>query len=419
MKRGDEVSLYKLNTQDMEYFQMKLPIITRKFNYFVTESEILNWLFNFERKDRRDALDILSFVKSYDNNEIIEGYDYCLRKVIGKLSGDTKIVVLPLGDYGKSGTAMVYYMRKTECYKENENKFLFVSNSKQLKAYRNKDVALVLIDDFFGSGESAITFFNHAIEPQVSRFSTYPSIYLASLATQSSAKKKLESEIPCDVISFNEMDEVFSKKSSIFGQRKHMLKFRRLCHYYGEKLYKDHPLGYSNSQALVTFAHGTPNNTLPIIWASTPNWTPIFPRFFSDRVNKSRQFRKESAEMLSTLRTLGVSNYFLSKNNVNTKGLRTFRDFNFKLFSIVRLKKAKRPKNVICQILGINTADYDNIMIEAVKMNVFDSDGNLTVYAEQAYYEILRNLRKLKFVNRPEQTKDKAVYLPDSFRGYT
>jgi len=51
------------------------------------------------------------------------------------------------------------------------------------------------------------------------------------------------------------------------------------------------PLGYENSGALVFFEHNSPNNSLPIFWASGKckileplgehtevNWTPLFPR---------------------------------------------------------------------------------------------------------------------------------------------
>ena len=50
-------------------------------------------------------------------------------------------------------------------------------------------------------------------------------------------------------------------------------KIREICYKYGDIIYRKrsngaHPLGYNNSQALVTFPYGTPNNTLPIIWSN-------------------------------------------------------------------------------------------------------------------------------------------------------
>jgi hypothetical protein len=42
---------------------------------------------------------------------------------------------------------------------------------------------------------------------------------------------------------------------------------------YGKKLYKNHMLGYKDSQLLLGLEHNTPNNTLPIFW-SEKGWNP-------------------------------------------------------------------------------------------------------------------------------------------------
>jgi hypothetical protein len=47
---------------------------------------------------------------------------------------------------------------------------------------------------------------------------------------------------------------------------------------YGKKLYKNHMLGYKDSQLLLGLEHNTPNNTLPIFW-SEEEWSPIFKRY--------------------------------------------------------------------------------------------------------------------------------------------
>ena len=56
----------------------------------------------------------------------------------------------------------------------------------------------------------------------------------------------------------------FSKSKSPFGGYLKMKELREFCYKYGEQICKGRELGYSNSQALVLFAHAVPNNTLPI-----------------------------------------------------------------------------------------------------------------------------------------------------------
>jgi len=45
-----------------------------------------------------------------------------------------------------------------------------------------------------------------------------------------------------------------------------MKQIREFCYKCGQQICRGRELGYSNSQALVLFAHAVPNNTLPIIW---------------------------------------------------------------------------------------------------------------------------------------------------------
>jgi len=37
-------------------------------------------------------------------------------------------------------------------------------------------------------------------------------------------------------------------------------------------------LGYGNSQATVVFEQSCPDNTLPILWAKSRDWKPLFER---------------------------------------------------------------------------------------------------------------------------------------------
>lgn len=417
------MSYHKLNSEEFDLFNTYLPILTKRFKYYVTEIQILNWILNFERKDFKKALELLKYVNHYDDREIIEGYDYCFKKVLNQVSNSKKIIVIPSGEFGKSGTAMIYYFRKTQLYENNENRFILLSHHKQLKGHLKKDFDIVLLDDYFGSGNSVIKFYNHAIGQQLSKMKQTPSIFLVSIVAQINAKVMLENNINnCKVESFNEMDRAFSKKSSPFGKREKMIEIRDFCYEYGSRLYRDHPLGYGNSQALVSFSYGAPNNTVPVLWSSTKEWTPLFPRFFEDKVRVSREFRKESARILSILKIMGETSNTLfnsskQHNKLSSYKINTFNKIDFQLFCIIRLKKMKRPKHIICQILGINTADYDTILNEAEERKLVDLNGNLTSFAEGIYYEINRKIREYHLSIFKNNSRENCLYVPTSFRG--
>lgn len=82
----------------------------------------------------------------------------------------------------------------------------------------------------------------------------------------------------CDIIS--EEDKVFSDSNDFFESPQERENTLTLARKYGSKLQSRHPLGYNNSQLLVVFKDNCPNNTLPILWASSnkPKWTPLFKR---------------------------------------------------------------------------------------------------------------------------------------------
>jgi hypothetical protein len=52
-----------------------------------------------------------------------------------------------------------------------------------------------------------------------------------------------------------------------------------MCKKYGDELWAMHPLGYKDGQLLLSLFHNTPDNTLPVFWAESANWQPIFKRF--------------------------------------------------------------------------------------------------------------------------------------------
>lgn len=76
----------------------------------------------------------------------------------------------------------------------------------------------------------------------------------------------------------DESNRAFSEDNYLFKSSGERLKANDLAFKFGERLEKNHPLGYSNSQSLVVFERSCPNNTLPIIWKEKNKWVPLFRR---------------------------------------------------------------------------------------------------------------------------------------------
>ena len=78
-------------------------------------------------------------------------------------------------------------------------------------------------------------------------------------------------------------DRAFDPGAGIFESAQDRVAAERLCEAIGRRLEPRQPLGFGGCQALVTFAHRCPNNTLPVFYKSGAEyngqeWYALFPR---------------------------------------------------------------------------------------------------------------------------------------------
>ncbi|MFJ1105227.1 hypothetical protein MU858_28360 (plasmid) [Bacillus sp. PGP15] len=426
--------------RELEEYQEKIHLICRRFNRAVDELDILRWLKNFEPTKWEDALTVLSMVEYIDDSEILEAYNYCLQVIlpdipkkvyidelikrrIKKRRKSTKIIVVPVGMPGKSGTAMVYFLRKTQIFDKNKHRFEIVVDVEKLSEYKGKEYFFVFVDDYFGSGGSAAKYYKNYIQDKIGVDT--PS-YWISVVVQENAVNQLEKKISnCKVIYWKKHYKAFLKNRSPFGKYERVRELREFCYAYGQRINWNEPLGYENTQGMVTFSYGAPNNLLPIFWSSGKKWFPIFPRYSKDRMSWSKDFRKEVAYWLSLVRVLDTEVYSKIATGQGTRKNGT-EEFNyilkidFQIFCIIRMLKQRRAIPVICQILGIALKDYEDLMEEGRKRKIFDQNKNLTQFGELMYNEILGKvieyrLREVRStINAPT-----VLYVPRSFRGET
>lgn len=428
---------YMLNPgllEQLEDYQIQITLLCQRFHYAIDEFDILGWLKNFQPSEWQDALTVLSMVEYLDNSEIIEAYNYCLGKILNivpeKVSVNfgkkirkkkTKLIVIPLGELGKSGSGMIYFLRKTKTFSEKKHRFEIVYDLDKLSNFIGSRYSLLFIDDYFGSGGSAVKFYEKEIQ---SRITEKTNSYWISIVSQEKAITLIQNKIPnCTVISWKSRDKVFLRNRSPFGSYDKVKLFRDLCYKYGVILDYDNPLGYDNTQGMITFSYGAPNNLLPIFWSSNKQWRPIFPRYSKDRMAQARQFRKETAYWLSLARILNPDIYNMIATGKGTSMVSS-REFkfilrtDFQLFCTMRMIKQKRPKPVICQILNLSSKDYEEILNDGQKRKVINNKGILTDYGEKAYQGIAKRLLATKLAEAKTEVKSFA-YIPQTFRGIT
>lgn len=242
-------------------------------------AEIIAWIRNFSSSEIEYAIKIMENIQYYDDNEI--------RRIIVDLSGkiqavfgdDLKeVLFFPLGNSSSASGSMYLYQYRKELRLSEDN---FKQDA--FEKYLNKDINIVFFDDIIGSGNQATRFYNKHLKNKPAKCYYFSLIGLQEGITHIKANAEFRAIFAGEILSDEEM--AFSDNSFVFTKKEQDI-IKPICEKYGSLLFKKHPLGYDNTQALIVFPHNTPNNTLPIIWASNDNeastgeilWRPLWNR---------------------------------------------------------------------------------------------------------------------------------------------
>lgn len=194
-----------------------------------------------------------------ENASIEEKYKFIVKNTI----------IQPLGNCSGSGTNIAYFFRQSNG---------LAASHFDLSSSDGKYKYLVLIDDATLSG--------HQAEENLEHYSSITNIekYIITLISTQKAKEYIREKVK--LISSVELDDkskCFSGNSYVFARKPEWQELtKKMCTYYGEKLDPYNPLGYRKGQYVLGFYYNIPNNSLPILWGTLNNWTPLFTRYYSN-----------------------------------------------------------------------------------------------------------------------------------------
>lgn len=399
-------------------YQNIINVICDRFNNTITEFDVISWLDNFDKADWKKALTVLNAFEYYTTKDIIQEFNYGLNSIIEELEISDKVYVVPIGAVGKSGLAMIYYLKKTPAF---ANKKINILDDLDYGKLSNEG-KIIIVDDFAGSGGTIIEFYD--------KFSHYlpkdHKVYALTIAYMDKARTVLKNK---NIEIFgNRRTPVFYSRGSVFGYYPKMKAIREFCFKYGDKLYSEirykeektrlHPLGYANTQALIGFEHSIPNNTIPIIWADKKRndnkevWIPIFPRSGNLLVKASQDFRKSQRYWLSIIFKLGINGTLFSAEE-------KFSKYNMQLLSVMYLKRKQKSVLTICQTLGINLTEYEKIISEGQKKNIFDTEEELTELSVNIIEQVRKRVKfqKNTYIKPELVIEEDTLYIPKTFRG--
>ena len=177
----------------------------------------------------------------------------------------------------KSSTYLFYSLKSYELKYDilfNNYNIKFIGTREELsrKIDKKQGDMIILIDDFIGSGETAISAINHLTEgfPETIK----KKIIVQSLVGQSEGIERIKELgicVICAIVRNKGISDYYSNeqieyKLKTMNDMEEKIKVKEELH-----------LGYAKSEALVTLLR-TPNNTFPVFWYENGNYIAPFPR---------------------------------------------------------------------------------------------------------------------------------------------
>ena len=247
---------------------------TQEWN--VKLAEIIDWLSKFMPSEIESAIKIMENIQYYNDNRI--------RTIITKLSNKINSILgdeiensifFPLGTSSASSGSMYLYQYRKEL-KLSENHF----KQDSFENYLQPNTNIIFFDDIIGSGNQATRFYNKHLKGKSIQCYYFSLLGLESGISYIRNNAQFKMVIVGEELTSEEM--AFTENSQVFNKEEQCV-IKPICEKYGKLLYEKYPLGYDDTQALIVFPHNTPNNTLPIIWASDDNeaakaeiqWNPL------------------------------------------------------------------------------------------------------------------------------------------------
>lgn len=257
----------------------------------IGSAEISTWLNQFKPDERRGALHLLQRLRFYSNALVREAVmqlhqDFLARFTKQEEFHNNQILLVAHGTPDKSGASVLRIYKQQNRLEESASSNL--SDLASLLESKKQTRFLLVVEDIVGTGEDMIKTLS-IINDRIGSMLKDKNI-LVILQTVCALEDGIQAinefckslEFQTFILSFETHSKFFDHPPEPYFIDENWEDIRSVAEKYGKRLNPGAPLGYGNSQMLVVFHDNCPNNSLPILWASSYEtdffWTPLFPR---------------------------------------------------------------------------------------------------------------------------------------------
>lgn len=296
---AEAVRILRISEEESDVRAIEIAALVARWPQYkgrtISSEDVRAWLEQFGRKsDQRLMFRILQKLRIFSEDEVRSSmkaaHGTVTRGIVNRVAHKQvkrwqSVLVGYLDGPAKSGAYFAkIYADENEMFSDN------VVEKSQLKMALTKreDVeAVVFVDDFVGTGESACRYLD-AIAAECLQLLQQRNVrvFLMAVAGTEDGIRKTQEHlglIGLDAVihvgtRFGPEDMCFGPESVVFPDANERSRAQDVAEQVGRKLCRRDPLGYGGSQAAVVFSHNCPNNSLPILWEKRDDWTPLFRR---------------------------------------------------------------------------------------------------------------------------------------------
>ncbi|MDR6734910.1 hypothetical protein [Sphingobacterium sp. 2149] len=402
-----------------DVFHKDIETLSHKFDQVRSKKHILKWINNFDEDNKIYALDLLGSLTYISQEDVRSQCASIMREILELSKSHLHIYMIPIGNYGKSSSLIAYYLRKTNAFKELEDikKISFLENESLLETLIfYKGDKIIFYDDFFGTGYSLIKDLRkYGKHSNKSFVKTLDSAEAYGLFYMKQCLENLKASNYSISMHAHLHHPIFGKSPRFFENDFITVKYKAISQNVAEKkglfttLRNKYSLGYKNSEAFISFAHTTPNNTLPIIWSNKAKWFPIFGATDDILFNILKEKKMVMAK-------LALDNKFSITFDQSFEG--KFQLTNYLLFGIIYCIDKKWAEPRIMTLLGMDLQTFDLILEIGKNKKLISENNGLTLTAKGLEFLKEINFQILESKNYKKiPTTLKKDYIAKEFSG--
>ena len=248
------------------------------YRHNVNVETIRLWLDQFAAKDRDLGARVLDCVDFVTHERVAAAF----RNILNSLPGWNVNPIHRIGRWafvafsgtpGESGDSMLHKFRNANGLGRRQFGDLFLYKRDLPGAGFGPEDNIVFVDDFSGTGNQAVNAWEEQLEELLPE---HPNIYLVLVAASAAARQRIAESTRMVVnpyFELTEADNIFSENCPHFTEEEKQVLYR-----YCRRADTRHPKGYGDCGFVLVFAHNCPNNSIPVLHATTPKWHALFRR---------------------------------------------------------------------------------------------------------------------------------------------